>query len=67
MSTHIVSKFTPGYSSLVRLRELNIAHLIALDPSSKGLIITTAQNNQEAYLRAQAQFGQNAFVVTAVA
>ena len=48
------------------LRELNAAHLLALSPSSPGLVATTDGFNQEAYLRAQAQFGIDALVNSTV-
>lgn len=44
------------------LRELNVAHLLGLQPSSNGFIMTKKQNNQEVYLRAQADFGPDALV-----
>ncbi|MCJ1420227.1 hypothetical protein MMC32_006584 [Xylographa parallela] len=47
------------------LRELNAAHLLALSPTSPGLVVTT-EGNQEAFLRAQAQFGTDALVNSTV-
>lgn len=48
------------------LREMNAAHLLALKPSSPGLIVTTAGDNQEPYLKAQAKFGTDALVGSVV-
>ena len=48
------------------LREMNAAHLLALQPSSPGLLVTTAGDNQEPYIKAQAKFGTDALVGSTV-
>ncbi|KAJ5117421.1 hypothetical protein N7448_011053 [Penicillium atrosanguineum] len=48
------------------LGDLNVPHLIGLDTSSKGLAVTSTQNNQQAYLLAQAEFGSSALVNSTV-
>ena len=48
------------------LRELNSAHLLALSPSSQGLLTTADGFNQEAYLGAQSQIGTDALVSSTV-
>ena len=48
------------------LRELNAAHLLSLSPSSQGFVVTTAGDNQEPYLKAQAKFGTDALVSSVV-
>jgi len=48
------------------LRELNAAHLLSLSPTSPGLVVTADGFNQEAYLRAQVQFGTDALVNSTV-
>ena len=48
------------------MRELNAAHLLALSPTSPGLVVTADGFNQEPYLRAQVQFGTDALVNSTV-
>ena len=44
------------------LRELNAAHILSLDPSFLGQIVTAYGFNQEPYIWAQAQFSTDSLI-----